>query len=253
MAGAGYRDWVAGDVPTATQFDTFLQEQTVMNFASAAARDTALSVPKSEGMVTYQRDTNTFTVYTGTAWLDIGWYSGGVLRFATAAARDTALSAVLTEGLFAYLLDTNTITVYTGAAWSTVGPTHGALTTWTPTIIQSGSVTYTNTYSRYTRVGRLITGWFQLAVTGTGSAGVAVGVNVPVLSAATTFVGGGEIFDSSASLRYNALLFMPTTGTVDFRGMSPALDNRLGVAQFTAALAAGDGVTGFFSFEAAAD
>lgn len=72
MAGAGYRDWVAGDVPTATQFDTFLQEQTVMRFATAAARDAALSTVKAEGMVTYQLDSNTVTVYTGAAWVQLG-------------------------------------------------------------------------------------------------------------------------------------------------------------------------------------
>lgn len=68
MAGAGYRNWTAGDVPTAVQFDTFLQEQTVMVFASTAARDTALSVPKSEGMYAYALDINTLHFYNGAAW-----------------------------------------------------------------------------------------------------------------------------------------------------------------------------------------
>lgn len=72
MAGAGYRDWVAGDVPTAVQFDTFLQEQTVMVFASAAARDTALSIVKAEGMTCYLLDTNSYSVYSGAAWSTIG-------------------------------------------------------------------------------------------------------------------------------------------------------------------------------------
>lgn len=81
MAGAGYKNWTAGDVPSATQFDTFLQEQTVMVFASAAARDTALSVPKSEGMLTYLLDTNTLTVYTGTAWSTIGPSHGSLTSY----------------------------------------------------------------------------------------------------------------------------------------------------------------------------
>jgi hypothetical protein len=68
MAGAGYRNWTAGDVPTATQFDTYIQEQTVMVFASTAARDTALSVPKSEGMYAYAVDINTLHFYNGAAW-----------------------------------------------------------------------------------------------------------------------------------------------------------------------------------------
>lgn len=75
MAGAGYRDWVAGDVPTATQFDTYLQEQTVMVFADAAARDAALVTAKAEGMVVFLKDVDRFEAYTGAAWVRIGWTS----------------------------------------------------------------------------------------------------------------------------------------------------------------------------------
>lgn len=82
MAGAGYKNWTAGDVPTAVQFDTFLQEQTVMVFANATARDTALSVPKAEGMITYQLDSNTFTVYTGSVWSTIGTAHGAMAAWA---------------------------------------------------------------------------------------------------------------------------------------------------------------------------
>lgn len=69
MAGAGYRNWTVGDIPTATQFDTFLQEQTVMTFASTAARDTALSVVKAEGMHAYSSDINTLHYYNGSSWV----------------------------------------------------------------------------------------------------------------------------------------------------------------------------------------
>ena len=72
MAGAGYRDWTAGDVPTADQFDTYIQHQTVMRFADAATRDTALSTVKAEGMCAFLLDTNTLTVYSGAAWSTIG-------------------------------------------------------------------------------------------------------------------------------------------------------------------------------------
>lgn len=75
MAGAGYRDWVAGDVPTATQFDTFLQEQTVMVFASAAARDAALATVKAEGMVCHVLDESRQYTYDGAAWQRTGWWA----------------------------------------------------------------------------------------------------------------------------------------------------------------------------------
>jgi hypothetical protein len=72
MAGAGYRDWTAGEKPTAAQFDTYLQEQTVMVFADAAARNTALSAVLAEGLRAFLLDTNTLTVYSGSAWSTVG-------------------------------------------------------------------------------------------------------------------------------------------------------------------------------------
>ena len=69
MAGAGYKDFTAGDVLTAAQLDTFLMEQTIMVFASASARDTALSAVKADGMLAYLKDApKRMTRYNGTVW-----------------------------------------------------------------------------------------------------------------------------------------------------------------------------------------
>ena len=68
MAGAGFKDFVAGDVLTADQVDTYLMQQSVMRFADASARDTALSGVLAEGMFAYLDDTDAVTVYTGSAW-----------------------------------------------------------------------------------------------------------------------------------------------------------------------------------------
>jgi len=72
MAGAGYKLFNTGDVLTAAQVNTYLQEQTVMVFANAAARTTALASVLSEGMVSYLKDTNATEVYDGSAWVGIG-------------------------------------------------------------------------------------------------------------------------------------------------------------------------------------
>ena len=72
MAGAGYKLFNTGDVLTAAQVNTYLQEQVVMVFASAAARTTALSGVLAEGMVSYLKDTNATEVYDGSAWVGIG-------------------------------------------------------------------------------------------------------------------------------------------------------------------------------------
>ena len=71
MAGAGYKLFNTGDVLTAAQVNTYLNEQTVMVFASSAARTSALSGVLAEGMVSYLQDTNAVEVYNGTAWVGV--------------------------------------------------------------------------------------------------------------------------------------------------------------------------------------
>ena len=72
MAGAGYKLFNTGDVLTAAQVNTYLNEQTVMVFASSAARTSALSGVLAEGMVSYLQDTNAVEVYNGTSWTAVG-------------------------------------------------------------------------------------------------------------------------------------------------------------------------------------
>lgn len=67
MAGAGFRTFVAGEVLTAAQVNTYLMEQAVMTFADAAARDAAVTSP-SEGMVAFLKDTDQLVAYDGTNW-----------------------------------------------------------------------------------------------------------------------------------------------------------------------------------------
>lgn len=72
MAGAGYKLFNTGDVLTAAQVNTYLNEQTVMVFASSTARTTALSGVLAEGMMSYLQDTNSVEVYNGTSWVNVG-------------------------------------------------------------------------------------------------------------------------------------------------------------------------------------
>ena len=72
MAGAGTKLFVAGDVLTAAQVNTYLQDQVIMRFASSAARDAAFGgagePTLAEGMFCYLLDTNEFLYYTGAVW-----------------------------------------------------------------------------------------------------------------------------------------------------------------------------------------
>jgi hypothetical protein len=72
MAGAGYKLFQTGDVLTAAQVNTYLNEQTVMVFANAAARTSALTSVLAEGMISYLQDTNSVEVYNGSSWVNVG-------------------------------------------------------------------------------------------------------------------------------------------------------------------------------------
>ena len=70
---AGYRLFTTGDVLTAAQVQNYLQNQSVMFFASAAARDASapLTAALTEGMFCYLADTNTTAYYSGSAWIPL--------------------------------------------------------------------------------------------------------------------------------------------------------------------------------------
>jgi hypothetical protein len=68
MAGAGKKTFTAGEILTASDTNTYLMEQTVMNFAGTAARASAIPTP-SEGMTTYNQATKQLESYNGTDFI----------------------------------------------------------------------------------------------------------------------------------------------------------------------------------------
>jgi hypothetical protein len=69
---AGKKTFVAGEVLTAQDVNDYLMDQSVMNFATSAARASAIPTP-TEGMTSYISTTGTASIpqietYTGSAW-----------------------------------------------------------------------------------------------------------------------------------------------------------------------------------------
>lgn len=64
---AGWFDFVNGQTLPASRVQDYLMDQTVMVFASSAARATALPAPTA-GMVTYLIDSGDLWFYTGSTW-----------------------------------------------------------------------------------------------------------------------------------------------------------------------------------------
>ena len=89
-AGLGFKDFVTGEVLTAADVDGYLM-QGIWVFASAAARDAAVTSPQ-EGNACYLKDTNQVLTYSGSAWVAVGGGSplttkGDIYGFSTVDAR----------------------------------------------------------------------------------------------------------------------------------------------------------------------
>lgn len=94
----GYHDFVAGEDLTAANLEDYCEAQSIMRFASASARDTALSAIKAEGMFAYLKDVNTITVYSGAAWSTLGPVHGALTAAAITVTQSGAVAATVFGG-----------------------------------------------------------------------------------------------------------------------------------------------------------
>jgi hypothetical protein len=130
----------------------------------------------------------------------------------------------------------------------------GVWPTFTSGLIQSGAPTFTATYCRYCKQGRMVTVSMFLAITATGSAvaGNAVQITLPFTATqgGNLTVGTGHIYDADLGGSYPARVVLNSTTTARLQPTNVTTGNYLGVAQFTAALAASDSVDMTFTYEA---
>lgn len=91
-----YKVFANGYALNASELNTYLMNQTVMVFADATARSTALTA--SEGMVTYLADTNALEYYTGSAWATVGADTTLTNVLITAPRETTNIQADATSG-----------------------------------------------------------------------------------------------------------------------------------------------------------
>lgn len=77
----GFKTFNTGDVLTAADTNGYLM-QGVWTFASAAARDAAVTSPQ-EGNVCYLKDTDAVMTYSGSAWVAVGGGGGWTLASTT--------------------------------------------------------------------------------------------------------------------------------------------------------------------------
>ena len=111
---AGYKTFNTGDVLTAAQVQYYLQNQSIMYFANAAARDAALTAGiVQEGMFAYLADTNSTTFYNGSSWEGFG---DQTLATLTSPKEVNTIDAGPATGTVNVDVVTSSVLIYTGNA-----------------------------------------------------------------------------------------------------------------------------------------
>ena len=159
MAGAGFKTFNTGDVLTASDVNTYLMQQTVMVFASAAARTTALGANVAEGMLSYLKDTDVVEVYNGSAWVSsddpnaiqntIVDAKGDII---TATANDTPARLAVGSNGYTLVADSSAATGLAYGSSALVNPViNGGMDIWQrgTSVTVSGSAAYTYTADRW--------------------------------------------------------------------------------------------------------
>lgn len=191
-AGLGYIEFTTGDILTAATANGYLASQTVMVFANAAARTSAIASPQ-EGMISFLKDTDTLQFYTGSAWSNV----------------DTGASPLTTKGDLYGFSTTNTRLAVgangtvltadsaqaTGLKWAT--PSAGAGLTLitsqpftTSTAINVNNV-FSSTYYNYKIMIRLTAG------TAGGDSSVIMRLRLSGTDATTNYSGARGFFYST--------------------------------------------------------
>ena len=169
---AGYRLYTTGDVLTAAQVQYNLQNQTIMYFANAAARDAALGVGVvQEGMFAYLADTNSTVFYNGSAWEAFGDVTNGTL---TSPKETIEIVAAGSTGTIDVDTLTASVEYYTGAATAN----------WTLNVRGSGAVTLNSTMA----IGEQIS--VVYLNTNTGTAYYPTGFTIDSVAVTPKWLGG---------------------------------------------------------------
>lgn len=205
MAGLGAKLWTVGEIATAANINGYLQDQTVMKFASTAARDAAFDgvgePTLSEGMFAYTSDTDTLWFYTGSAW-QVATIKPSVIDAKGDLLAGTAADTVdrLAVGSNTQVLTANSA-ASTGLSWTSIGSitayTPALTATVTDPVLGTGAITL----GRYATVNKVC---FVQGVIIFGTSGVSAGVGNYRISLPLAGTGGegsigvGRIRDASA-------------------------------------------------------
>jgi hypothetical protein len=132
----GWKSWSIGEVVDADDFQTYVQNQVVQNYADSTARTAALGTAVAEGMVAYLQDTNLIEVYDGSQWVN---FTGDI----TGVTAGTALTGGGTSGNVTLNVDQSALTLAQSQVTNLVSDLAGkqATITGAATTITSSNLT----------------------------------------------------------------------------------------------------------------
>jgi hypothetical protein len=279
-AGLGFKTFTTGEVLTAADTNGYLM-QGVLVFASAAARDAAITSPQ-EGQFAYTKDTNGLWYYDGAAWVasgaagDIEGVTAGVGisgggTSGTVTVTNSMATAITTNGDLIYGTGSGTFTrraigatndvltvaggIPTWAAASAFSPT---FTTYSPVFTQGGTFTATN-QGKYLKIGQLCYVEFEItAPSFTGTSNNRWNITLPFTSA-DVFTGYGNVgvvnfYDTSAANYSQGFLNVFGTSTyAEFQSGIAKATQRWGSTGSEVAIqfATGDTISGSFTYKVA--
>jgi hypothetical protein len=151
-AGLGFKDFTTGEVLTAADVDGYLM-QGVWVFASAAARDAAVTAP-SEGNFAYLKDTNVTTYYTGSAWANLD--TTGMTNPMTTTGDTIYSSSGSTPARLGIGSTGNVLTVAGGVPTWAAPAAGGGMTLLSTTTLSGASTSISITPTGYTYIDVLI-------------------------------------------------------------------------------------------------
>ena len=201
MAGTGYKLFVNGNTLSASDLNTYVQQQTVMVFATTGARTTALASVLAEGMISYVTGTG-LQYYTGSAWVNFdhtfsGSSSGSTILAASATASGTLTLPATTDTLVGKATtDTLTNKTLTSPIISTISNT-GTLTLPTSTDTLVARATTDTLSNKFFQSPNEV-----VQIIGTGFAGYTFDV-----------LSGGVVYITAASTANGTLNFRGNSGT----------------------------------------
>ena len=192
MAGAGYKTFNTGDILTASDVQTYLQDQVVTNFATTTARDAAITSP-TEGQVAFIKADDSFTWYTGSAWK--------VLTYGTNIAYTPTLtnfsnSGGVTSGFYTRIGDfcICNISITLGAAFAITGALQISLPiAWAATARVNFTGRGNPAGTSYVLTGTAVTSTQNIQLYAQGSSGAYVTYNATSATVPNTWAVGNSI------------------------------------------------------------